>query len=36
MHCVYRYYAQDFLTFTPDIPYELVYPSGPASVQPAC
>ena len=28
------YYAQDFLTFTPDIPHEMVYPSGAASVLP--
>jgi hypothetical protein len=29
-----EYYAQDFLTFTPDIPHEMVYPSGAATVLP--
>ena len=28
------YYAQDFLSFTPDIPHGMVYPSGAASVLP--
>lgn len=27
------YYSQDFLAFTPDIPYAMVYPSGNASVR---
>jgi len=27
-----EYYSKDFLTFTPEIPYELVYPSGRSTV----